>query len=202
MGKKEKPGDGRPLKRYRPWQQLWRSVFGIEHRGARWDVDVDFFDWDGRVALYRDGRQDRSQKLPAAFELEDGSRIEVAVSSYGMRRAHLVTPEGRETQLAPAPGTLERRRADLHRTRPGLSHAISALSFLVLVAVIVIQLPQGAQWLGETTGWYDFASPWSLDGTANTVIVVAGFVALIERALRMRYSWWLDGLEGLDGLGD
>ena len=215
MGR-EKPGNDQPLKPFRWWQGLWRSVFGIEHEGTRWDIDVDFLDWNERVALYRDGRQHRTQVLPARFKLDDAT-IEVRTSTWGMRRAHLVAADKREQQLTPVPGTSERWRADLERRRPGVSRAISVTSLLVLLSVIVLQLPQGIEWLADVSSEiapglpqslepmadlleaFTFTSPWHLDGWVNTVLFVGGTLALLERALRLRYSWWLDGLEGMDG---
>lgn len=214
---RERPGNHSPLKRFRVWQGLWRSLFGIDHDGARWDVDVNFLASDERVALYRDGRQERTQKLPARFELPDGARIEVRTSTYGVRRAHLVTPAGEEVQLTPARGTAERWRADLERRRPVLSRAISITSFVLLLTAVVIQVPQGIEWLARLGDEiapalpenlaalatllerFTFTSPWHLDSTGNTAVSVVALVALLERALRLRYAWWLDGLEGMDG---
>lgn len=201
MGK-EKAGDGRQLKRFRPWQALWRSRFGIDHAGSRWDIDVNLFDPMERVALYRNGYQDRTQTLPAAFDLGDGAVIEVKASNYGLRRAHLILPGGVERQLIPARGSAEGWRADLERAHPVLSRVIAVVSVVVPLAVVVLQLSQGAQWVAEISGWFDFRSPWQLGGAANTATAIAGGAALVERALRLRYDWWLDGLEGLDGWGD
>lgn len=216
MGK-EKPGNGKSLKPFRWWQGLWRSSFGINHDGARWDITVDFFDWDERIALYKDGRQDRTQVQPAKFTLDDGAVIEARTSFWGMRRAHLVTMEGNEQMLTPAPGSAERWRADLEQARPALSRTISIVSFLVLLTSVVVGLPQGIEWLAALSSqvapnlpdnlnwaadWLDrftFTSPWHLDGAANTVLLIAGVAAVLERALRLRYSWWLEGLDGFDG---
>ncbi|HLS24795.1 MAG TPA: hypothetical protein VK063_02850 [Beutenbergiaceae bacterium] len=216
MGR-EQPGNGKRLKRFHVWQGLWRSVFGIDHDGARWDIDVNFLDADERVALYRDGRQERTQKLPARFELDDGARIEVRTSTYGIRRAHLIMPAGEEVQLTPAPGSAERWRANLEQRRPVLSRAISITSFVLLLAAVVIQLPQGIEWLAALgrelapalpenlasvaalLERLTFTSPWHLDGTMNSIVGALGLAALLERALRLKYNWWLDGMEGLDG---
>src|SRR5690625_2873041 len=214
---KERPGNRSRLRRFHVWQGLWRSVFGIDHGGARWDIDVNFLDMDERVALYRDGRQERTQKLPARFELDDGARIEVRTSTYGIRRAHLITPAGEEVQLTPARGSAERLRADLEQRRPVLSRAISITSFVILLAAVVIQVPQGIEWL-VTLGHelapalpenlasvaallerFTFTSPWHLEATANSIVGAAALAALLERALRLKYNWWLDGMEGLDG---
>lgn len=216
MGK-EKPGNNTALKPFRWWQGLWRSVFGIDQGGTRWDIDVDFFDVKERVALYRDGRQVRTQVLPARFTLDDGATIEVRTSMWGMRRAHLVLARGGEQQLTPVRGSSERWRADLERRHPVVSRAISTTSLLVLLAVVTLQLPQGIEWLADVgseispalpenmdqvAAWFEafsFTSPWHLDGVANTMLGIVGALALLERALRLRYSWWLDGLEGMDG---
>lgn len=195
MGK-EKAGDGRTLKRYRAWHVLWRSLFGIDHDGVRWDVDVDFFDLDGRIALYRDGRQDRTQTSPAVFAFDGGGVIEVRTSTLGMRQARLVTADGDERRLDPAPGSLEHRRAHLDRTRPGLSRLIGAVSFAVLLIALVTQLPQLVELAASVTGWFEFTSPIELSSWLNTALTVAGVVAGIERASRLRYSWWLDGWDG------
>lgn len=119
--------------------------------------------------------------------------------------------------LTPAPGSAERWRADLEWRRPRLSRTISAISFLVLLTSVVIGLPQGIEWLAalsseiapslpENLDWaadwlqrFTFTSPWHLAGAANTALLLAGFAALLERALRLRYSWWLEGLDGFDG---
>src|SRR5699024_1221 len=98
-----------------------------------------------------------------------------------------------------------------------LSRVISAGSFLVLLTVIILQVPQGIEWLANLGSEvaptlpenlqglaavlddFTFTSPWHLGGPINTVIFVAGLLALLERAMRLRYSWWLDGMEGMDG---
>lgn len=189
---KETPGDGSMLTPMRAGQSLYRSVFGIEHDGVRYDVDLNFFDWDEKVLLYRNGIQDRIQKGKSRFELPDGSRIEVALSTYGIRRAHLVLPDGPERQLEPASGSGERWRADLERDRPGLSRALGLLSWSIIVIALILQVPQLAELGAELTGWYEFTSPVNLPAWMNTPLTVAGVLAGTERALRLRYNWLLD----------
>ena len=189
---KETPGDGSMLTPLRKGQALYRSMFGIEHDGVRYDVDVNFFDWDEKVLLYRNGIQDRVQRGKSRFELPDGSQIEVALSTYGVRRAHLVLPDGSEQQLEPAPGSGERWRSDLERDHPGLSRALGVLSWAIVVVALILQLPQLAEVGADLTGWYEFTSPVNLPAWMNTPLTVAGVLAGSERALRLRYHWLLD----------
>lgn len=190
--RREKPGDGRELPPWRWWHALYRSVMGVEHAGARWHIDVDFFDWDEKVHLYRDHRQDRVQRGRARFELDDGARIEAAMSTYGLRRAHLVLPDGTERQLEPAPGTAERWRANLERDHPMLSRRVSIVSWTVLVVALALQVPQLLALGSTTTGWYDLTAEISLPAWLNTPLFVAGVLAGVERALRLRYHWLID----------
>lgn len=44
----------------------------------------------------------------------------------------------------------------------------------------------------ELTGWYRFASPINLPAWMNTPPTVAGVLAGLERALRLRYTWLPD----------
>jgi hypothetical protein len=180
------------LRAVRGWQWLWRGVFGTEHGGARWDVEVDYLDWDEKVHLYRDGVQERVQRGTSSFTLDDGARIEVAWSSFGLRRAHLVRFEGTQVQLTPAPGTAERWRADLDRERPALSRGLATVSWAVLAVALLIQVPQLLELGANVTGWYEFASPVALPAWLNTPLSVAGLLAALERALRLRFHWLID----------
>lgn len=190
------PGDGSALKPVSGWQWLWRGQFLAELDGHCYAVDVDYLDWDEKSVLYRDGLQVAVGGNPARFELPGGAAIETRMSSYGMSRVHLVHPGGAEL-LRPAPGTGEEWRAHLHRNRPGLSRTLAAVSFTVLLAALLLELPQLVQWL-TGTGWWQavsgwrFSSPASLSATANVVLTGAGVLAGLERALRVRHDWWLD----------
>lgn len=114
-------GDRSELRPMDRWHFIWRTTMGVRHAGVRWDIDVDFLDWDEKVRLYRDGQQERVQRGSSRFGLEDGASIEVVWSTYGLRRVHLVTADGTKQQFTPAPGTAERWRAELDRDRPVLS---------------------------------------------------------------------------------
>ena len=84
---RETAGDGSELRPMGRGHFTWRTTMGIRHAGVRWDIDVDFFDWDEKVCLCRNGQQERVQRGSSRFELEDGASIEVAWSTYGLRRA-------------------------------------------------------------------------------------------------------------------
>ncbi|WBU37915.1 hypothetical protein [Homoserinibacter sp. YIM 151385] len=210
-GKKVRPGDGHELRRYRWWQPFTRTLFHIrlpdaDGRPRLWSVDVrlmgDGDDGEVRARLYLDGANQAVSKLPAVFPVP-GGRIEVAASSFGLKRCHFVPldADGREAgsarQLAPDPASAEGRRARLDRRRPGLSRAMGAASIVVLVVALALGLPQ----LVETVTSLPFLaehidpirSPLVLPPWANVALVVGGIVASTERALRLRYNWLLDG---------
>lgn len=185
-------GDGSTLAAVGQAAPLWRTVMGTEHGGARYDIEVDLWDPSERVRLYRDGVQHRVQASPARFELGDGARIEVAYSTFGLKRAHLVTADGATRMLEPAPGTGERWRADLDRDRPGLSRAIAVVSWTVLVVALLVELPQLAEQAAQWTGLFEFTSAVSAPRWVNILLTVSGVMAGIERALRLRYNVLID----------
>src|SRR5690606_28092287 len=113
-----KTGDGQALKPMRGWQVLHRTMFGTDHAGVRYVIDVPIF--DDEAHLYVDGRQHAKASLPARFEVP-GGRIEVASSTYGVKRMHLVLDDGSQRQLSPAPRTAEWWRARLAARHPRLS---------------------------------------------------------------------------------
>lgn len=199
-----KPGDGHELPRYRWWQPLSRTLFHTtlveDGQPHRWSVDVrligDSDDGDVRARLYRDGIHIATSKLPAGFPVP-GGRIEVRASAFGLKRCHFIGDDGTVRQLTPDPVSAEGRRARLHRDRPGLSRAIGVVSVVVLVIALVLGIPQLLEQVtsippvAEAVG--TFASPIRLPAWLNTGLVVATIIASVERALRLRYNWLLDG---------
>lgn len=194
------------LRPVRGLQWLWRTQFETEHEGVHYAVDTDLLDIGEKLVLYRNGVRVAEQSSPARFTLgpeprakaaaDDYPRIEAALSWYGLKRAHLVLPTHDE-QLRPARGTAERWRADLHRDRPGTSTALAALSFAILLLAAVLELPQLAQWITHSGWWaqvsdWRFLSPVSLPDWANASLSVAGIIAAVERALRLKHNWFLD----------
>lgn len=198
--RRARPGDGRPLPRFRCWQQFSRSVFLLDTPDAHYAVDVrhwgDGHDGEVRARLYRDGLQHAVSKLPARFPL-DGGAIEVAAGGFGMKRCHYVAPDGSERVLTPHPASAEGRRARLERTRPGLSRSIAVVAtILVLVGVTlgllqlidpISQIPPVREAFGE------LESPLRLPLWANISLGVGTALGSMERALRLR-STWLDSL--------
>lgn len=200
-----KPGDGHSLPRFRWWQPFSRTLFHLELSGEdglpeTWSVDVrlwgDKDDGEVRARLYRDGRHHATSKLPAEFPVTGGT-IEVAASSFGLRRCHYVRDDGAERQLEPDPASAEGRRARLERDRPGTSRAIGLVSWVVLAVALVLGVPQimaevsQIPPVAENVG--TFTSPIQLPAALNVGLVVATLLASTERALRLRYHWLLDG---------
>ncbi|WP_328843777.1 hypothetical protein [Streptomyces sp. NBC_00258] len=203
-----KPGDGRPLKRFRWWQMLTRALFHLrlmndDGRQTVYAVDVkhqNASEGHVRAHLYLDGRHHAESRVPAVFPVQGGT-VEVRASGFGLKRCHYVTTEGAEHQLVPDPASAEGRRARFDRSHPALSRCIGFLSVTVLaigLVLLVLQLaeqitraPEGvAQYVGT------FTSPIDLSAWGNTVLGVATVAASTERALRLRYSRLLDGAAG------
>lgn len=190
------PGDGAPLKPYGWTDLVSRSLLGITHVGRSYAVDYDYFDWDGKVALYRDGERVGRAKHPVAFPVE-GGRIEFAATLYGVRRAHLVLDGGSESPLSPHPRSGEAGRERLARRHPALSALLSTAAVVVLVVGLVVGVMAVLETVTHTEiareqlDWA-FTSPVSLGATAATALTVAGVLAIAERALSMRHHWLLD----------
>jgi hypothetical protein len=176
--------EGSPLKPLDGWSVLFRGRFETCHYGHTWTVDVDFLDFGQKLGLYRDGAQVEEQRSPATFQLEAGTRIEASMGVLGMRQIDLVV-DGETTMLAPVDGTLEAWRLRLERDRPGLSRAIGALSWTVLVVALITGIGELIALTG-TDPPFAIANPW------NTVIGFAALVAALERALRFKTNRWLD----------
>lgn len=199
-----KPGDGHPLPRFRWWQPLSRALLHLRLAGPdgpeTWSVDVrlwgDSDDGEVRARLYRDGVHHATSTLPAELPVTGGV-VQVAASSYGLRRCHYVADDGTERQLAPDPASAEGRRARLERRRPGLSRALGAVSVAVLVVALVLGAPQIVEQVSQIPPVADrfgsFTSPVRLPATLNVALLVATLLASSERALRLRYHWLLDG---------
>ena len=199
-----KPGDGRPLKRFRWWQQFSRSLFYLRLAGADghrvvYAIDVrSGGDEDGRILadLYLDGRHRAVSKIPAAFPVEGGV-IEVAATMFGLKRCHYVTPDGGEQPLVPDPASAAGHRARLARDRPALSRVIGQVSVVLLVlglgAValelvdVIGRIPPVVERFGG------FQAPVRLPLWLTTVLAFGAATASMERGLRLRYHWLLDG---------
>jgi hypothetical protein len=189
-----KSGDGRPLKPFRWWQLLTRSLFHLPLPPG-YAVDLPFRADSGsgkaRAHLYVDGRHHAESKLPAAFGVEGGT-IEVAISAFGIKRCHYVTADGAERQLIPDPRSAEGRRARLDRGHPALSRSIGYLSVLMLLIGVGLNLLQLAEPVSRIPAIADsaghFTSPVHLPIWLNFALAVGAALGSTERSLRLRYS--------------
>lgn len=197
---KVKPGDGTPLKPYRWWQPLSRSVFYLRRDDAQgqahvYAVDVDYFSWDDEAHMYRDGARWARSSLPAAFPVPGGV-VEVAVSSVGLTRMHFVSDAGDEMVLQPDRLSAEGLRARFGKRFPRWSRAIGWIAVVILIIGLIFAAPQVIElltqldWVAENFG--TFTSPISLPAWANTTLFVAGILAALERALTLRSHWLID----------
>lgn len=207
LSRRVKPGDGRPLRPFRWWHLLTRSVLSISlPAGGRvvvHSVEVmhggDLNTGEVVARLYRDGRLYAESRVPARFPVEGGV-IEVRTSEAGMRRCAFVADDGSEHQLVPDPASAEGRRMRFAREHPGASRLIGAVSILVLLVGVGVNLLQVAEPISQIPPIADtigtFVSPVNLPLWLNISLGVAAAVGATERALRMRYHWLLDSGAG------
>lgn len=194
-------GSGEPLRRYRWWQVLGRSLRSItltsrDGTASVYTVDVrhagDMSDGGIRARLYVDGSLQSYAKMPTRFAVP-GGHIEVAITSFGLKRCHYVRDDGTEQQLSPDRASAEGLRARLHDRHPGLSRAIGLISAALVVVGLGVEVPQIAEALSripliaESVG--TFISPIRLPLHLNLLIGLAVVVGSTERALRLRSSW-------------
>lgn len=198
--KKIQPGDGHPLKPFRMWQLLNRSLFyaPFELDGGRrhvYAVDVDYFDWDEQADVYLNGKHYARAKLPASIPVESGV-IEVATTLYGLKRMHFIDESGQAHVLKPDGSSAEGLRAKLAETRPGLSRAIGLVAILILLLMLPIGILQLIEMLSETDvarNFMDpFTSPISLPSWTATPLLILSIAAATERALTLRNHWLID----------
>lgn len=200
------PGDGRELKRFRWWQLPGRALFHLDHTGPhgeprRYAVDVRHWQnqssGEVRAQLYRDGKQHAGGKMPVAFPVEGGV-IEVAMSGFGIKRCHFVADDGSERQLLPDPRSPEGRRARFERNHPLASRVIGAVSVAALLVGVALLLQQIAGQLLQVppvVERFGQIEPLvTLPMWLNISLGVAAAVASTERALRLRYRWYLDAV--------
>lgn len=194
-------GSGEPLRPYRWWQMLGRSLYSIELRatdGTRstYAVDVrhagDVSDGEVRARLYVDGALRAFAKLPTRFAVP-GGHIDVAITGFGLKRCHFVRADGTEQQLSPHPSSAEGRRARLHHRRPGLSRIIGLVSVGLVAIGLCVEVPQIVESLSRIPLIADsigtFTSPIRLPLHVNLLIGFAAVIGSTERALRLRSSW-------------
>ncbi|WP_197679018.1 hypothetical protein [Auraticoccus monumenti] len=184
-----------------------RKLFRLQlhgHEGGEVAYAVDVRHWgrqggeDGALAhLYRDGRHHARSRLPAAFPVEGGT-IEVVLSDFGLRRLHYLPDGGAEQQLVPDPGSAAGRRVRLEREHPLLNRWIGVVSVVLLVVGIglnVLQLPDHLSAIPPLAEHLArFESPIHLPLWLNIGLGAGAVLASVDRALRLRYHWLLDGI--------
>ncbi|WP_419992375.1 hypothetical protein [Streptomyces boninensis] len=202
--KRVKPGDGRPLQRFRWWQLPGRALFHLrlpQEDGRQATYAIDVRHWQNQSSgnvkahLYRDGRLDAESKIPAYFPVPGGT-IEVAMSGFGLKRCHYVAADGAERRLDPHPASAEGRRARLDRNHPALSRRLGLCSLSMLLigtGLLVLQIAEPVSRIPPLAerGW-SFDSPLDLPLWLNIALGLGAALGSMERALRLRHSW-LDG---------
>lgn len=197
---KVKPGDGHTLKTYRFYHLLSRSLFYLrllenDESFHTYTVDVNYFSEESKADLYRDGKHIATSKLPAAFSVPYGF-IEVATTSYGLKRMHYISREGNKQQLSPHPGSTEGLRMRFDQRFPEISKAIGILAIVILLLSIVLGSPQLIALITEIPIVQEyigtFESPIILPGWLNAFLLIAGVLAAFERALTLRNHWLID----------
>lgn len=197
---KVKSGDGHALKPYRLWHLFSRSLFyaklpeddGIVHTYA---VNVNYFSEESAADLYRDGKHCATSKLPAVFPVPGGF-IEVATTTYGIKRMHYITNKETAHQLYPDRLSTEGLRMRFDARFPRVSGVIGITAIVILLISVVLGLPQLAaaisqipiveEYLGS------FESPILLPEWLNITLLITGTLAALERALMLRNHWLID----------
>lgn len=195
-------GSGEPLRPYRWWQMFGRSLRSItltsrDGTASVYTVDVrhagDMSDGEIRARLYVDGSLQSYAKMPTRFAVP-GGRIEVAITGFGLKRCHYVRDDGTEQQLSPDRASAEGLRARLHSRHPGLSRTIGLMSAALVIVGLGVEVPQLIEALSRIPLIADsigtFTSPIQLPLHLNLLIGLAAVAGSIERALRMRSSWF------------
>ncbi|GAA4689475.1 hypothetical protein [Nocardioides nanhaiensis] len=203
LARRARPADGRPLRPFRWWHLLRRSLLSttleVEGRPVVHTVEVRHGgDSDGvvRAGLYVDGELRLQSRLPARFPVE-GGHIEVRRGPAGLRTCRLVTLDGEVRSLQPDPASAEGRRLRLARRHPRASALVGAFSVLLLTAGLVVGALQAAEPVSQippiasTLG--TFESPWRPPVWLNLALGLGAALAAVERALRLKYHWLLDG---------
>lgn len=198
--KKVKNGDGHALKPFRFYEVFHRSLFYIklqENDGEShiYAVHVNLMDENYTIDLYRDGKHYARVTDPAFFPVPGGV-IEVATTSYGLKRIHYVTEDGQEHVLSPDRLSAEGLRMRFDARFPKISSIIGKLAIVTLLISIILGLPQLISLISQLPiieeRWGSFESPITLPAWLNTTVFIAGIIAAIERALTLKNHWLID----------
>lgn len=176
---------------------LVRGRFELHWGGNHYVVDSFYLDFDERIRLYQNGHHVDSARRKARFTIGPSAQIEAAVSKLGMKYVRFRdTHTGQTRPLAPMPGTGEGWRARIGQRHPAASRLVGALATAVLIAVLLLELPQLinlAGMLAPHVGLPGFEIPMiALNAWQNLLVIVIGGAAALERGLSMKYHPLLD----------
>lgn len=197
---KVKAGDGHALKPYSWMHLLSRSLFYARLREDDgnfhiYAVNVNYFSEKETTELYRDGKHYATSKLPAVFQVPGGF-IEVAVTTYGLKRMHYVAEGEGEYQLYPDRKSTEGLRMRFDARFPRSSKIIGIAAIIILLVSLVLGLPQLIAAISqipiveEHIGSFEW--PLILPDWLNTTLLISGIIAALERALMLRSHWLID----------
>ncbi|WP_229068543.1 hypothetical protein [Actinoplanes sp. DH11] len=183
-------GGGKEFKLF--WLRVGRTVYAVDVRVSGKQAGDD-----GMVHLYADGRHRARSRMPAAIPV-DGGTIQVAMSTVGLKRAHYVTTGGEEHRLTPDPRSAIGRRLRFDREHRALSRWIAAFSVVALVVGAGLNLVQLLEPILRVPPIVErfglFESPVDLPVWANVTLGAVAAAGAVERSLRLRHHWLLDGL--------
>jgi hypothetical protein len=188
----EKKRDGD--ERLRPWggsDSVARGLFWIDHAGSRRTIDTNYFDFDERIHLYRDGELVETQKSPAKFQIDPQTTIEAEISTFGMKHVRMRAAGIEEPiDLQPGEHTGEAWRAEMDKKYPRASRTVAATSWIIVFVAAVTQIPEP---LNIPLRAIDVELPTlDLPRWANISLAVAGVLAGIDRALRLTHDPLMD----------
>lgn len=173
------------LRPFGGWDWAWRGLFQHDHQGSTYVVDIDYFDFDEKIVVYKEGRLWKTEKSPAVIPIDQDTTIEAALSLYGMKHVRLGTES-----FEPCAGTGEAWRRDLKRTHPQLSRALAVLAWLIVVFAFVTQIPV---YLNILAGFWGGEFPtFDFPVWFNGTMTVLGILAGLDRALRLTHNSLLD----------
>lgn len=169
---------------------LTKSALGIVHNGRHYEVRVNFLDLDDRLMLAVDGVVTAVSPSPARFKLDQGLKIETATAGYSFEYGHLYDGKTRYN-LQPASWTIEARRRQLAQRFPLVSRSIAVISWIIVLAALLIESPQLAAWLLGLMGT-SFVPPINLPGFADALLMGTALIAALERATRLDHLSLID----------
>ncbi|EMD24479.1 hypothetical protein [Amycolatopsis azurea] len=205
---KVRPGDGSALPDYRLWQLFSRSVLFLDLVTPSGETHVYAVDVRHMVdaktrkqhedavgkspaALYRDGVQIHRSNLPTSFPVPGGV-IEVATSAFGLKRIHFVAEDGTERALRPHDRSQEGLRARFDRRFPRTSAVVGAVTLLILLAALVVNVMNGIEALTRAPAIAEYVGRFVSPVDLPTWGTVAGVLSAVERATRLRFNRLID----------